>query len=459
MPRTYYVSAAGLDTNAGTLAAPWKTITRVNTAFTSGAAGLNYQVLFNRGNTFYGRLVPPTNLGTLGWLKIGAYGSGAAPIISGYKILNTASGWTAFDANTWQLGYGSANSGVTYTGYDSVQGGTDVGILKVNGVIQSVKRGTQAALANQWDYFSTGTTLYVRSTANPTTLAADIQCSTNGNGIVAKSGIEIADLHFIGHGGHGISMPGLGSSRIRVLRNTVNEIGGSYLSGTLRYGNGVQVWNGGNSSEFYGENNTVYDCYDTAYTVQGGTSGVAGAATNITWRRNLTYRCSQAEEYWYQGSGAGLVNVVSEYNTNLFAGYGWGSDIRPDPNVRAALLTSAWDVSANLTIRHNIFYDGRVFSYHQNPPLGLISDRNVILMRPGTLMQFQTSQTVEQAAAWSATSGREQNSIVGLLPSSSSVNISDADVTAAIAALDVYARTGQKAGSRVMPIHAPWRAP
>lgn len=351
----YYVSAAGNDSNTGSLASPWKTVTRVNVAL-SGGVGLNNRVFFARGDTFYGALRLPTNLNpaSSGWLKIGAYGTDPTlPVISGYKILNTASGWVQYDANTWQIEYSAANSGVTYTGYDSAQGDYDVGILKVDGVIKAVSRTSLAALANQWDYYSTGTTLYVRSTAKPTSLAGDIRCTVHSNGINLYSATEVSDLAVLGWGGHGVSIaPAAPATRTRLLRCTVGEIGGTWLTPTLRYGNGVQVWYGGTtqgSSNVYMEHNTVRDVYDTAFTIQGG-NGESFTFTDITWRRNLTYRCSQAEEYWYNGTGGGFVNCVSEYNTNLFAGYGFGGDTRPDTEVRVFQLSYLWGNPGTLTV-------------------------------------------------------------------------------------------------------------
>lgn len=428
--------------------------------------GLNNRVFLRRGDTFPGLLRPPTNLNPAspGWLKIGAYGAGAAPIISGYKILNTASGWVQHDADTWKVDYSAANSGVTYSGYDSAQGDGDVGFLKVDGVIHGVKRSTLAGLADQWDFYSTGTTLYVRSSAKPTALAADVRCTIDGDGTRMRSGVQLADVAIIGHGACGVRATGEGgSTRCRLLRCHVAEIGGCYLDGygdgTTRYGNGVQVWT--NSANVYCERNTVHDCYDVAWSIQGGAAGQPSTFTDITWRRNLVYRNSQSEEYWYGGSSAvGFVNCVSEYNTNLFAGYGFGGDTRPDTNSRVHVLNYGWGTqTADLTLRRNIYYDGRVaFAYSAATPTGLDSQRNVVLLRPGTKMLYQDSQTVEQAAAWIALRGREQHSMVGVLPTSGDTSISDGDVTTAIASLDQLARTGQQFGGKVIPIHSPWRA-
>ncbi|MFA6004170.1 MAG: right-handed parallel beta-helix repeat-containing protein, partial [Elusimicrobiota bacterium] len=80
---SYYVSSAGNDTNDGlSTASPWNTIAKVNaTTFTSGD-----QVLFRSGDEFLGQI----NINQSG-LTLGAYNSGAKPIISGAGRLT---GWT-----------------------------------------------------------------------------------------------------------------------------------------------------------------------------------------------------------------------------------------------------------------------------------------------------------------------------------------------------------------------------
>jgi hypothetical protein len=459
----YYVSAAGDDTNSGSYASPWKTIAKVNTAIgTGGVIGVKNRIRFRRGDTFYGALRPSTTLDATapGWLRIGAYGDGAAPVISGYKILNTAAGWTAYDGNTWQLDYSTANSGTTYTGNGQVSeygGVADVGFLKVDGVIKGNKKSTLGALANQWDFYSTGTVLYVRSAAKPTTLCSDIRCAIRFDAAYFKSCVELADVTFEGFGAHGPSVSD--SERSRLLRCTIREIGGAYLTGsTTRYGNGVGCWN--NPKNVLIEYNTFSDVYDVAWSPQG--TGTGTYFSNIMFRRNLSYRCSQAEEYsYFAGTGPGFVNVRSEYNTHLFCGYGWGADVRPDTLARNGLLSYQWGDSGSgyvgdVSVRRNIYWDCRE-SYRVRPTSypapGLKSDYNVIALRPGKLMQNQTAAaiTIQNAPTWAATEGIEQHSQFITLPSSSDVDISNADVTAALALLDANARSGQ-----VMATQAPW---
>lgn len=76
----YYFSSLGDDANDGlTIATPKETIAEANTLILHGG----YKVLFNRSETFPGRLIPVYS-GTAGSrITYGAYGAGARPIIDG----------------------------------------------------------------------------------------------------------------------------------------------------------------------------------------------------------------------------------------------------------------------------------------------------------------------------------------------------------------------------------------
>jgi len=84
----YYVSSLGNDANSGLSPnAPWKTIAKVNSATLSPGNS----VLFRRGDTFYGSLIPKNSGTSLKSITYGAYGTGNKPIISGFEKLTN---WT-----------------------------------------------------------------------------------------------------------------------------------------------------------------------------------------------------------------------------------------------------------------------------------------------------------------------------------------------------------------------------
>jgi len=95
---TYYVAAAGSDSNNGTATGtPWAHAPGMP-GCANNCAGVTLQpgdsVLFNRGDAWYGQTLTVTSSGASGSpITIGAYGSGANPILKGSTLLST-SGYT-----------------------------------------------------------------------------------------------------------------------------------------------------------------------------------------------------------------------------------------------------------------------------------------------------------------------------------------------------------------------------
>lgn len=112
----YFVKNGGNDAAAGTSdATAWATITKVNAT----AAGSD-SVFFKRGDTFTGTLTPPTGTPSLKTF-IGAYGTGARPVFTGFTTL---SGWTNLGGNKWEkaVNSGAALNVVTVNGVHTAMG-------------------------------------------------------------------------------------------------------------------------------------------------------------------------------------------------------------------------------------------------------------------------------------------------------------------------------------------------
>lgn len=121
-PVTYYVAnaPAGSDSNPGTQASPWATITKVNAAVLKPGDS----ILFNGGQTFSGSL----NFTTTNWtpadtagnpITIGSYGTGRATISSGAArgILTTnLAGFTLRDLNFVGSGAGDVDGVFLWNG-------------------------------------------------------------------------------------------------------------------------------------------------------------------------------------------------------------------------------------------------------------------------------------------------------------------------------------------------------
>ena len=88
--KNYFVAEKGNDAYNGlTQATPWKTIEKINSTFSTINPG--DEILFNRGDTFYGTLIISKTGEKGNPIVIGAYGTGDKPIITGFT---TIAGWT-----------------------------------------------------------------------------------------------------------------------------------------------------------------------------------------------------------------------------------------------------------------------------------------------------------------------------------------------------------------------------
>jgi hypothetical protein len=127
---TYYVSAAGQDGSDGQAeGSAWRTIGRVNTAFSKLVAGDS--VLFRRGDTFTGSVVVSAAGKSGQPITIGAYGSGDNPVLTG---LGSVTGWK-------DLGGGVYEAAATSPA-------TQLNLVTLDGVPQRVGRYPNASEPN-----------------------------------------------------------------------------------------------------------------------------------------------------------------------------------------------------------------------------------------------------------------------------------------------------------------------
>ncbi|MEO6949693.1 MAG: right-handed parallel beta-helix repeat-containing protein [Ginsengibacter sp.] len=93
----YYISSSGNDSNSGTNeSSPWQTLDKVN-SFKNFVPGDN--ILFNRGDTFYGSITVSNAGSSYAPITFGAYGSGANPVITGFT---TVTDWTNIEGDIWE---------------------------------------------------------------------------------------------------------------------------------------------------------------------------------------------------------------------------------------------------------------------------------------------------------------------------------------------------------------------
>ncbi|SEB26696.1 MULTISPECIES: right-handed parallel beta-helix repeat-containing protein [unclassified Mycobacterium] len=410
---TYYISSTGDDSNDGqSQQSAWATLQKANDSLPQDRS----LVLFRRGDTFYGEFILPAGC------EVGAYGTGAKPTLTMYKLLNKASGWSEDSPGIWTIDLGSPD---THDGYNATND-TNIGFLLVDQAVKPALKFDLSELRLPWDFFCDRSNhlLYVKASANPTTLAREIKAAPHGDGTGAavycnEGGNNIHDIHVTGSGGHGIR--GL-SSNIHIHECQIDYIGGSILDTVdreTRFGNGIECWT--NVSHWMIENNEIAHVYDVAWTAQGHDA----ADDPVFWhdlvlRNNHIHDCGQTVEFWSQSSNPaspGFTRVQVEGNRCERAGYGAFSDVRPDQSVRVHLLTYLLETPVDITIQNNVFDDAyAAFSYHGlEPPAGYVTRNNRITMRAGRLIEGKRPETVEQFAEWRAITGREIGSTMTVL--------------------------------------------
>ena len=142
-------------------------------------------------------------------------------------------------------------------------------------------------------------------------------------------------------------------------------IGGAIQSGTLRYGNGIQVWNGVDGHRI--ENCWVYQVYDAAVSFQGdytySASRMSDEYNDITYKGNLFEYSTYSVEFWHANSGditkgisdAVIKNFQFVDNISRFAGYGFGRQ-RPDhAGYHICVFSHTFPNAESNAIKNNIF--------------------------------------------------------------------------------------------------------
>lgn len=149
---SYYVSSStGSDTNNGTSASTsWQTIAHVNAqSFQPGDS-----ILFRRGDVWNESLVPASS-GTSGNpITFDAYGTGAAPNLTGYYVAPPSS-WVLVTGNAWKAPLPSTYSTITFCLFGSIWG-------------QKVAAATANLIVPRTFYLANGY-VYVFSVGNPAT--------------------------------------------------------------------------------------------------------------------------------------------------------------------------------------------------------------------------------------------------------------------------------------------------
>jgi hypothetical protein len=149
---TYYVSSStGSDSNNGTtVSTAWQTIAHVNgQTFQPGDS-----ILFKRGDVWNESLVPPSSGSSGSPIAFDAYGTGAAPNLTGYYAVPT-NAWVLVTGNAWKAAVPATYTAINFCLFGSVWG------QKVAAVSSNLTARGDFYLANGF--------VYVYSSGNPAT--------------------------------------------------------------------------------------------------------------------------------------------------------------------------------------------------------------------------------------------------------------------------------------------------
>ena len=147
---TYYVSSSsGSDAGSGTSAASaWQTIAHVNgQTFQPGDS-----ILFKRGDVWNESLAPASSGSSGSPITFDAYGTGAAPNLTGYYAV-PSSAWALVTGNAWKAPLPATYSTINFCLFGSIWG-QKVGAVSSN-------------LTAQWDFYLANGYVYVYSVGSP----------------------------------------------------------------------------------------------------------------------------------------------------------------------------------------------------------------------------------------------------------------------------------------------------
>lgn len=345
----YYVSSTGTSKTGTNENDPMSYETANSKTYRSGDT-----ILFKKGDTFYGTF-NPTILQTDDEITtFSSYGEGDLPNMSGYKIVSSKDSWQVHEDGIFKVNLTDTQcfSGLMTTDSNSV----NVGFLEDNnGTKYFNKKGTLSELENQYDFYCDESYLYMKSDENPYSKLGELKLATRTNLFIMHSNIKIENIEFSGTGAHAIVGSDESTENIEISNNIIQDIGGSYLRGTIRYGNGIEFY-GTNVSNALIHDNIIRNTYDVGFTIQG----TQGSGKNVVVKENVFVSNSQDSEIWESGSATGVESYEFTNNISINAGRGWGYEAREDKYAAAHILF--WQyllVNTDIYFHDNIVYNPR----------------------------------------------------------------------------------------------------
>ena len=346
---TYYVSSTGTSATGTDENDPMSYETAQSKTYLSGDT-----ILLKKGDTFYGTFNPKIVKVNDKITTIASYGQGDMPNISGYKIAGAKDSWQIHADGIYKINLKDTQyfTGLTTTDDNSA----NIGFLEdKKGTKYFNKKGTLDELKEEYDFYCDGTYLYIKSDENPYDKLGELKLATKTNLCILKSNLKIKNIRLSGTGAHGMVGSDTSIENVEISKNIIEDIGGSYLKGTTRYGNGIEFY-GTNASNVVVKNNIIRNVYDVGFTMQG----TQGSGSNVVVRDNVFVNNSQDSEIWESGSATGIKSYEFTNNISINQGRGWGYDARPDQYVAAHILFWQYLIEdTDINFHHNIVYNPR----------------------------------------------------------------------------------------------------
>ncbi len=214
---------------------------------------------------------------------------------------------------------------------------------------------------NQFAWNTTTKKVVMKSPANPATLHYSIEAAYRGNIIfVHANNVIIRNLELIYGGSHGIQMNN--ANNVTVTDCDIRHIGGSILSGTTRYGNGIEMWE--SNAHILIANNTISQVYDTATTAQGLSANIQH---HIRFENNYIFECEQCFELWNAGNMTNSLSYEIYFvkNSCIRMGTGW-SHFQRALQGYDLLFYRAFTNLTNIFITDNVFAHATQMSFWAN---------------------------------------------------------------------------------------------
>ena len=161
----------------------------------------------------------------------------------------------------------------------------------------------------------------MKTNTDPYKTYGTMKLATRNNLMILHSNMRISNLRFVGTGAHAMVGSDAETVNLKITNCVIRDVGCSYLKGTTRYGNGIEL-NSTNANLVEIRNNIIKNVYDdVGFTMQG----IAGSARYVNVRDNVFISNSQDSEIWESEKATGIESYVFSNNLSINQGRGWGT--------------------------------------------------------------------------------------------------------------------------------------